>query len=302
MAFSKLINWLARRGSSNAIGSPSPDMKLTPPPVQPSIAAKPSVIDLYLKTAPSPQGTLDIFQGEWSSLLPSPWQDLKAGTVQLFNDDRISWLADQIGGFTHKSVLELGPLEAGHTYMVEKLGATQIIAVESNTHAFLKCLIIKELLQLQQARFLYGDFIEFLRQQDESIQFQICMASGVLYHMKNPVELIGLLAKHCSEYLFLWTHYYDADIIANNPALTPKFPTSSQSQYGGFQHTLYRYEYQAALNWSGFCGGSAPISAWMSRNDIMECLHYFGFEIQAINFDQTDHPNGPALALVAKRR
>jgi hypothetical protein len=186
--------------------------------------------------------------------------------------------------------------------MLEKLGASEITAIESNTRAFLKCLIIKELLKLERARFLCGDFLEFLRQADESVKYQICIASGVLYHMQNPVELIALLSRHCSDHLFLWTHYYDANVISINPVLSPKFTSTSQSEYEGFRHTLYRQEYQAALQWGGFCGGNAPISAWLTREDLTRCLEHFGFDIQGFNFEQLDHPNGSAIALIAKRR
>jgi hypothetical protein len=266
------------------------------------LAPTPRITDRYVQTAPSPQATIDIFQGEWSSLLPAPLAELKAGTIPLFNDDRITWLADQVGGLTGQTVLELGPLEAGHTYLLEQLGAAEITAIEANTHAFLKCLIIKELLQLERSHFLYGDCVEFLRQRDPARQFNICVASGVLYHMQNPAELISLLAQHCSDYLFLWTHYYDAERINQNPALKPKFSTSTHNEYGGFHHILYRQEYQTALNWPGFCGGSAPTSAWLNRADLIGCLHHFGFTIQAETFDHPDHPNGPAIALVAKRQ
>jgi hypothetical protein len=292
MVLSKFMGWVGAR-------QPTPAAPVVP---LADVAPKPSVIDLYLKSAPSPQAALDIFQGEWSSQLPAPWQDLKAGNAGLFDDARITWLAEQVGGLAHQSVLELGPLEAGHTYMMEKLGAAEIMAVESNTHAFLKCLIIKEILKLERSRFLCGDFIEFLRQLEASSQFQLCVASGVLYHMQNPAELIGLLANHCAQYLFIWTHYYDAEIVTHNPGLQAKLPTATPSEYEGFKHTLHRYEYQAALEWSGFCGGSAPISAWMTRADIFGCLEHFGFTVQAVNFDHPEHANGPALALVAKRR
>lgn len=262
--------------------------------------SQPSVLDLYVKSAPSPQNELDIFSGDWASALPSPLSGLKAGATPLFGDDRVSWFVNEIGGVVDKVVLELGPLEGGHTYMLEKFDASKIVSIEANTRAFLKCLIVKNLLDLQHSQFLCGDFLEFLRQEKSS--FQVCLACGVLYHMKNPAELIELIARHCSEYLLLWTHYYDHTIISSNPALAPKFKGFTQSEHEGFHHKLYRQEYQSALNFTGFCGGSAPTSSWMTRDDLIRCLQHFGFEIQATNFDQPDHPNGPAIALIAKRR
>ncbi|HET8630288.1 MAG TPA: hypothetical protein VFL91_22955, partial [Thermomicrobiales bacterium] len=55
---------------------------------------------------------------------------LRAGTVPLFEDARITWAAEQFGGFAEKTVRELGPLEGAHTTMLERLGATSITAIE----------------------------------------------------------------------------------------------------------------------------------------------------------------------------
>ena len=262
--------------------------------------SQPSILDLYVKSSPSAQNALDIFKGEWASTLPSPFSELKAGSNLLFNDPRVEWFVNQIGGVAGQSVLELGPLEGGHTYMLETLGASEIIAIEANTKAFLKCLIVKNLLNLSRSQFLCGDFIEFLKQ--DGARFEVGFASGVLYHMQNPAELLALMAHRCSRHLFLWTHYYDDAIIQGNPAIAPKFRRSSNSDYEGFKHTLYQQEYQVALNFAGFCGGNAPTSGWMTRTDLVRCLQHFGFEVEAVSFEQPDHPNGPALALAAKRR
>jgi hypothetical protein len=118
-----------------------------------------NVLDGYVQGSPSDQKALDIFKGEWSSQLPGACKELKAGTVPLFEDARMVWAAEQLGGFSGQRVIELGPLEAGHTYMLESLGAESILAVEANKRAFLKCLIVKEILRLNRSRFVLGDFV-----------------------------------------------------------------------------------------------------------------------------------------------
>ena len=74
------------------------------PPVTPSAP----ILDHYLESAPSPQNALSIFQGEWSSKLPAPFADCQAGSTPLFEDARIQWFVDAIGGVQGKTVLELG--------------------------------------------------------------------------------------------------------------------------------------------------------------------------------------------------
>jgi len=257
------------------------------------------ILDSYIKSAPSPQNAIDIFKGEWASRFPENLTDLQAGQINLFNDIRIHWGLERLGGVKDKNVLELGPLEAGHTYMMEQQGATSIVAIEANTRAYLKCLVVKELLQLKQAQFLCGNFVEYLR--DCQSKFDICVASGVLYHMSDPVELLSLIAR-VTDKIFLWTHYYDRDLLQANPhQIYQKFPDRIQAESHGFQHTLYRYEYFTALDDAGFCGGSQPFSYWMSRSDIFACLEYLGFTEIEINFEQPEHPNGLSLAAIAIR-
>ncbi len=270
---------------------------------QPSIfnphGASKIINDFYLTTKPDPQNALDIFRGEWSSKFPPPFADLKAGGALLFQDARFQWFLDEIGGVTGKTTLELGPLEGGHSYMLEQSGVERVISVEANTRAYLKCLITKEILKLKRVDFLMGDFLTYLR--DPSCpQFDVVIASGVLYHMSNPVELISLLSEHCRESLFIWTHYYDKAYVERNH-LEGKFPQTEISNYKGFNHHLYLQLYQQALNLDGFCGGSEPYSYWLTREELLACLKHFGFTDIQINFEQPDHPHGPSFALLAKR-
>jgi hypothetical protein len=55
-----------------------------------------------------------------------------------------------------------------------------------------------------------GDFGRYLEQCDE--KFDVLIASGVLYHMSEPVRLLENAAK-VTNHIGLWTHYYDPEII-----------------------------------------------------------------------------------------
>lgn len=257
-----------------------------------------SILDVYVATAPSAQNAVDIFTGEWSSQLPAPLTHVQTGPLQLFDDARIHWAIQALGGVEGCSVLELGPLEAGHTYMLEQAGAASVLAIEANTRAYLKCLVVKELLELQKARFLCGDFMEYLRAGPP--RFDVCVASGVLYHMRNPAELIQRIAQ-ITDRVFIWTHYYDAQRIQNNPQLAPKFSEPVAQNHAGFAHQLYRQDYLAALDLKNFCGAGSHYTNWLTRADLLACLEHFGLGNIQIDFEQPDHVHGPALALVASR-
>lgn len=257
-----------------------------------------SILDSYVATAPSPQNAVDIFAGEWSSALPDPLGHVAAGAIPLFTDDRVEWALGHLGGVSGRSVLELGPLEGGHTYMLLGAGAT-VTAIEAQTRAYLKCLIAKELLGMTGARFLLGDFMAYLRDEPEHVD--VCFASGVLYHMRDPVETIALLAE-VADHLFLWTHVYDEAVIRASELLSPRFTTSERAEYQGFAHTLHRFDYASALHSKAFCGGSAVSSNWLTRADLLAALDHFGWRVVATGYDDPNHPHGPALAIVASRR
>jgi hypothetical protein len=260
--------------------------------------SKSSATDQYVTSAPSPQHALDIFKGEWASRLPAPFDRCEAGALPLFGDPRLQWGIDRLGGVAGRRVIELGPLEGGHTWMLEQLGAAHITAVEASTRAFLKCLTVKELTGMERATFLCGDSVAYLR--DTRERFDVAIASGILYHLVNPVELIALLADRCDR-LYLWTAYYDEAQIAKRPKLAARFRGSSQATHAGFAHALYQYRYQTALFLPGFSGGSAPHSHWLTRDTILAACRHFGFTGIETAFEEPDHVNGPAFALVATR-
>jgi Protein of unknown function (DUF1698) len=252
-------------------------------------------LDYYLDAAPSWQTTLDLFQGEWLSKLPQQFGDLNAGAVPLFNDDRLKWGIRQLGGVKGQTVLELGPLEGGHSYMLEQAGAASVLGIEANFRAYLKCLTIKELLDLKRSKFLYGNCVAYLKTHPG--KFDFCCASGILYHMTNPAELIALVAASCDRAYF-WTHYYDAEIIPATPHLAPRFGEPIETEYSGFRHILHRQNY-SSVNSATFIGGNQPYSHWMTREGILQCLEFFGFRDIEINFEIPNHPSGPCFSLTA---
>ena len=202
--------------------------------------------------------------------------NVKAGASPLFHDDRIQLGLQELGGVADQTVLELGPLEGGHSYQLEKAGAKSVLAIEANTRAYMKCLIAKELLGMQRVRFLCGDFMEYLKQSPPQFDAALCL--GVLYHQKQPAELIHRLSQ-ITDRLLVWTHYYDEAIIRSSPQLSPRFPSSERTEYAGYAHTLHRQEYQLSLAHPGFCGAGAEYTNWMERSKLLQALGNMGYKM-----------------------
>src|SRR5579862_699882 len=198
-----------------------------------------NALNLMSQTHPCAQNAVDIFKDSWYSQLPgTDGEVIATGGTQLFDDARIRWAAEQAGGFEGKTILELGPLEAGHSYMMSKLGAQHITAVEGNSRLFLKCLIAKELYRLDRCTFLFGDFVQYMQKVPHTFDF--CLASGVLYHMANPIQLLELIAK-VSNRTMLWTQYYDHDVIRQRMPLYKRvrFKQGRKDTYKGFTYTRH---------------------------------------------------------------
>ena len=262
------------------------------------ITRKPRASSRYIMELPSAQNALNLFKDSWVSKMPPPHDNLEAGSIASFADNRIEWAEQQLGGFRDRKILELGPLEGGHTYMLEKAGASSIIAIEANTAAYLKCLITKEILNLKKSRILLGDFNRYLEETNE--HFDICIAVGVLYHMTDPVNLLHLIAQHANA-VFLSTHYYDENVIQTRSGLAQSFGKGETRESHGFRYKAYKYTYSETLDWTKFLGGSAAYSNWLERETIVSCLTRFGFEQIQIGLDDPDHVHGPSFALIGTK-
>jgi hypothetical protein len=250
----------------------------------------------FVRTAPSPQTAVDAVGDAWASRFPPPLQHVRAGQTRLFDDPRIAWGFDRLGGVVGRTVLELGPLEGAHSYMAQAAGASRVTAIEANTKAFLKCLVVKELLDLDRCSFLCGDVVEYLLASNE--QFDVCIASGILYHMVEPVRLIDLISRRAAR-VIIWTHFYDDQARANR-GLGKRLGRAQAMEYGGFHHHVHRHRYGFDTRLAGFWGGTRPYSHWLSREDLLRALAHFGWRDVEIAFEELSHPNGPALTLVAR--
>lgn len=258
-----------------------------------------NILDSYVLKPPSAQNVLDIFAGEWSSSMPSGSGLVTApGQAELFNTLYIELAGKLFGGFRGRSVLELGPLEGAHSWMLQHAGADRVLAIEANTRAFLKCLCVKEIFGLDRVHYVLGDFMQHLEGSTE--QFDITLASGVLYHMTEPMRLLDHLSK-ASDRIILWTHYYDETVITANPNLSHKFSPLQRGDYNGFAYDWVVQSYKESLEWAGFCGGGHETSVWLGRQSILNFLKARGFLHQSVAFDRLDHPNGPCFAVIASR-
>ena len=256
-----------------------------------SISAK------YCKDFPSKQTAVDIFSGLWKSSFPAG-SGVSAGQAKNFEDARVHWANGRIGGFSGKSVLELGPYEAYNTWQFSEYGASPITAVEGNSINYLKCLVAKETLKIN-ARFLFGDILSYLLNTDASVD--ICWASGVLYHQVNPLQLLDGIGRVCRT-AFIWTHFYD-DMIERNLGAYPHFDPLQVSTitHNGFAARHVARSYRMSHVPTFFSGGSEPYANWLLKDEIFEYLNKIGFKNIELRNVNLEHKAGPCMSFLATK-
>jgi hypothetical protein len=250
--------------------------------------------DRFETRMPCAANAVEIFKDQWLSRLPL----FNQGTSNLFDDSRIMFFDQAVCGFSGKRVMELGPLEGGHTYMMSCLGAADIIAIEANKDAFLRCLVAKEVFNIR-AKFVCGDFEQLLCTNPPRVD--VIVASGVLYHMDNPLRLIEAMTQ-AADWICVWTHYYQADIIQSSAHLQRKFASPIEHvTFRGRTIRLARQSYLEDVASGRFAGGTEPCSRWIERAGIIDAFDACSFDVN-VHGDQVSHPHGPAFTFVAKRR
>ena len=214
------------------------------------------------------------------------------GSAPLFTQDpRPSWAVAGVHGdrtnLNGLEVLELGPLEGAHTYQLEKAGAN-VTAIDSNAEAYLKCLIVKDMFGMR-SRFIFGNFLEYMKLRPK--KFDLLFASGVLYHMTQPLALIKLICETADE-SFIWSHYYDADVCQNFSAET--------SELDGLGAPHYRRDY-GDRSYGKFWGGLADSACWLAKDDILRAFRHFGHREVKVVDEQIDHPAGPCFSIITAK-
>jgi len=245
----------------------------------------------FVHAAPSVQQTVDQFN--WASRLPI--EGIRSGTSPLFDDERIHWLLDHVSVRQPFSIFELGPLEGGHSTMLARAGAT-VRAVEANLGAYLKCLVVKDLLNLDAVDFQLGDFNCELVESDT--RYDLIMACGVLYHMTDPLQTILNMTRR-TDRVFVWTQYYDGSRQHIGQPKGLRGATRS-FDHRGRRFDGYVNDYGLGPSLASFWGGNHGHSVWLTKSDLFQIFRDEGFAIVE-GRDEPDHVNGPAITFLATR-
>lgn len=254
------------------------------------------IFDRYVISMPSHQNAVDVVPG-WNCSFP-PEFAVTAGSLATYQDPRIAWMLEKFGSAANKSVLELGPLEGGHTVMLERAGA-EVDAVEANQLAYLRCLITKEIFGMSRSRIWMGDFVKWLEATEK--KYDLIVASGVLYHLNDPLHLIELIARR-SDAVYFWTHFMNENYMPpQDPRRQVFAPSPEIQEFHGLKVRTYLRTYLNADKNANFCGGPMDEHRWLERDDLLAALGAVGFTHIELNAEEPDHQFGPAISIFAHK-
>lgn len=243
------------------------------------------------------ENALDIYCGSWHQAVDGKTVGEVSRLYQ--SDPRPSWCAEEFGSLENKRVLELGPGEGYNTLALDRLGA-QVDAVEGATHAFLRCLIVKNAFNMR-ARFLLGDFEKYMK---DGGTYDLLYASGILYHLNDPIEFLKT-ARSISSRLFLWTHFYSEEHVALIPDEAAAFATgrTETKKLAKQSFTYHVREYnQDFVAKEVYIGCLDTHSRWMDRDDLFRALDAVGYDVKRVVEDPFDGSKMPAVSILAEAK
>jgi len=186
------------------------------------------------------------------------------GQYDATNDERVHRL-NVIYPLKGKRVLELGPLEGGHTLMLHRLGCREIVSVEGRPENYVKCLLVKSLFEMANCQFVLGSFDLHGGLPWETLgQFDLCTAIGVLYHVIEPVYVLRQLSK-LARNLYIWTHVA-SDSFPHGAVMTLHSHDGSYKGRVNFERDL-----------SSPLAGLGRSEFWLFEEDLIRVLHDSGY-------------------------
>jgi SAM-dependent methyltransferase len=239
-------------------------------------------IEKFEQRFPAHQNAIDLFKGRWASDLGDILPGAVSGDARHFGPDepRVEHAIKHFGKdgkLSQQRILELGPLEGGHTFGLERAGA-DVLGIEGNAEAYLKCLIVKEITKMK-SEFLLGDFSSYLRETKE--RYDVVFASGVLYHMSKPLDLIEQIAKVTDKCL-LWTHVYNPEKDTG-----PKRSRLSDDNRYGKPIKRWSLVYGSQQGSGRYWGGLDDTAVWLEREGLFDAFRANGFN----QFDELPQTN-----------
>ena len=188
-----------------------------------------------------------------------------------------------------KHILELGPLEGGNTKQMVDLGAASVTGIESASESFVKCLLLKNTLQLDSVDFIFGDCNAVMagEQIGRRSSFDLCVASGLLYHMEDPVLCIDRIC-NVAEIAYVWSH------VASERSPLGEWVTLRDEVGRSYRGRQNQYKSTDVL------GGIGYVAVWLTPESMKQAFIDRGFSVEDIG--EVNNYKGDAVKFIARKK
>ena len=193
---------------------------------------------------------------------------------------------------------DFGPLEGGHSYMLEQAGAAEIDRGGGEQHcATFKCLLV------QQA--------PRPREDASSGSATSCRGWTTTNDTYRPGGRGGRALprvrpgagprRHLSgrrTQVYLWTHYVDFDLMPQTDRRYKRWLVVEEHDYRGAPYPLHRRAYKKTHSDPKFIGGVHTTTAWIEKQTILEVFGANGYEVEIAH--EANNHSGPSASFFAR--
>ncbi len=232
----------------------------------------PKNIDTLYNVFPDPLLPFGIFDEAWDHFVLSDDKEPLELDANRLNRGFLRFLDKRCGGFKNKKVLELGPFEGFHSYDLDRMGVSELLAIEGNPRNYLKCLIVKNHYQLNSVQFRLGNFVDYLLETDKTYDF--ILAAGVLYHSAKPMVLLEQIIAKTNSFGVCNTFYDPDNLVFRMTGRTREFAIEGIAPITLHERFNVPHVTRKAKHGMGD-------SAWMiSREDLLRYLEFKNFQVE----------------------
>jgi len=192
-------------------------------------------------------------------------------------DLRMKTLLDRAGGsLWGKRIIDLGCSEGGYSAYMAQQRAKEVVGVEAREINYLRSVLLKKLLSLDNVTFYRSDVKNVRR--EWLGDFDIVFAAGILYHLDDPYTFLDNILKMTKGFLLLDTHVTFRDTYAHgcSDKLVERI-FDGESYYGGW---AIEYEPQATQQYVESLTSAAwsnPQSFWLLEESLVRMIMRLGF-------------------------
>lgn len=147
----------------------------------------------------------DIDLGDGRSTAPG--SSRIADTVDLLFPPLLRFCGGSLEG---KRVLDLGCNCGGLAFAAARFGAAEVVGIDARDIHIRQARCVQEYLGLSSSSF-HQDLVENLTPEKYG-QFDICLASGILYHLSDPIGVMARIAEVTTEIVVVDSHVHYSSV------------------------------------------------------------------------------------------